>query len=122
MMQESGENYLETILVMQNKYGFVRSIDIANELGYAKPSISRAMGILKKAEYINIAKNGNITLTETGHALATSIYERHKYISEFLLKTLAIDPQIADTDACRIEHIISQETMDKIKDYVNMYK
>ncbi|MDD2568482.1 MAG: metal-dependent transcriptional regulator [Clostridia bacterium] len=118
-MQESGENYLETILIMQNKYGFVRAIDIANELGYTKPSISRAMSILKKDEYINIAHSGNITLTKTGLALANSIYERHKYLSRFLIKTLGLDPKTADNDACRIEHIISQKAMDKIKEYVD---
>lgn len=117
-LQESGENYLETILLLKKRLGFVRSIDIANELGYSKPSISRAMGILKEAEYISIESSGNIVLTDKGLERAKSIYERHILISKFLVKTLNISEEIADRDACRIEHIISEETFNQIKKYI----
>jgi len=118
-LQESGENYLETILLLKNKIGFVRSIDIANELGYSKPSISRAMSILKEAEFITIEPTGNIMLTEKGLKKASGIYERHVLISKYLVLTLNIPVEIADKDACRIEHIISEETFEKIKEFVN---
>ena len=107
-LQESGENYLETILILSRKNGSVRSIDVANELNFSKPSISRAMGILKNA--------GLITLTEMGHERATAIYERHCLIKEFLIKTLQIDESLADKDACRIEHVISEETFNRMKE------
>ena len=106
-LQESGENYLETILILSRKNGSVRSIDVANELNFSKPSISRAMGI---------EKNGQINLTEMGHERATAIYERHCLIKEFLIKTLQIDESLADKDACRIEHVISEETFNRMKE------
>jgi len=115
---ESGETYLETILVLQTKNGHVRSVDIANELGYAKPSVSRAMSILKKAGYIEIEKGGNILLTETGRIKANEILTRHKIITEFLIKSLGADRELADRDACRIEHIVSEEIFGLIKKYV----
>ncbi len=121
-IQESGENYLETILILQNRSGFVRSIDVATELNYSKASVSRAMSILKKANLITIAENGQILLTQEGINKANSIYERHRLITEFLISSLGINDEIAATDACRIEHIISQETFDKIKDYVKNTK
>ena len=114
-MHESGENYLETILMLQNKNGSVRSIDIANELEYTKPSISRAMGILRKNGYITMDDGGQILLTELGRKKAEEIYERHLLITKFLMETLGIERQLADKDACRIEHVISQETFDRIK-------
>lgn len=117
-IQESGENYLETILVLQNKKGSVRSIDIANELDYTKASISRAMGILKKAGYITVEEGGNIHLTETGLQTATQIYERHQMITRYLMTALLIDETTAVTDACRIEHVISQESFNKIKAWI----
>lgn len=118
-LQESGENYLETILILSRKNGTVRSIDIANELNFSKPSISRAMGILKNADLITIEKNGQINLTEIGHQKATAIYERHCLIKEFLIQTLQIDEELADKDACRIEHVISEETFNKMKEILN---
>lgn len=118
MIQESGENYLETIYLLKKKNGLVRSIDIANELGYTKPSISRAMGILKKSGYITVEQNGNINLTELGLSKANEIYERHRLISKFLVITLGVDEKTASDDACRIEHVISQECFDKIKQYI----
>lgn len=120
-MQESGENYLETILILHNKNNFVRSIDIATELNYSKPSISRAMSILKENGYIIMQPNGNIILTETGYEKAAAIYERHNLISKFLRNTLGISEELSAQDACRIEHIISQETFNEIKRYVESH-
>jgi len=117
-IHESGENYLETILVLQNKNGYVRSIDIATELGFTKPSISRAMSILKKSEYITMEKSGQIKLTEKGLAKANEIYERHRIISEYFEKVLGVSKEIADRDACKIEHVISQESFDKMKNLI----
>lgn len=117
-IKESGENYLETILVLHNKNGFVRSIDIANELDYSKASISRAMSILKENGYIVIQGNGQIILTQSGLAKAAEIYERHQLITCFLVQTLGVSDKVADEDACRIEHVISRESFDKIKELV----
>jgi len=117
-MQESGENYLETILLLKQRNGKVRSIDIATELNYSKPSISRAMGILKESGYITIDQSGYIDFTDRGQAKADEIYERHRIIRHFLATTTGVDLKTADEDACRIEHIISQEGFQKIKDYV----
>lgn len=118
-MRESGENYLETILVLSQESDFVRSIDVASTLSYAKPSVSRAMSLLRESGYIDIEKNGAITLTKSGLDKANKIYERHKIITEFLVKVLAVDDTVADADACRIEHIISEESFNKIKEYIN---
>lgn len=117
-IQESGENYLETILILRNKNGSVRSIDIANELDYTKASISRAMSILKKEGYIIMEDNGNILLTEVGCLMANKIYERHQLIAKYLVNALKIDESTAAADACRIEHVISQESFNKIKAWV----
>lgn len=117
-LQESGENYLETILILKNKNGYVRSIDIANELGYSKPSISRAVSILKEAGYIIVESTGNIKLTEEGYMVASKVYERHIIISRYLVDALGVSTETADSDACRIEHIISDETFSKMKDYI----
>ena len=117
-MQESGENYLETILILHKRQGYVRSIDIANELSFSKPSISRAVGILKEGGYITVEQSGNIVLTEKGFAKASAVLERHQLITQFLQKTLGIDEALAEQDACRIEHVISNETFERIKAYV----
>ncbi|ADL51874.1 metal-dependent transcriptional regulator [Clostridium cellulovorans] len=117
-IHQSGEDYLETILILQNRKGSVRSIDIANELGYSKPSISRAMGILREEELIEMGSDGNILFTEKGRKKALEVYERHNYITKYLMLTLNLEEKLASEDACRIEHIISQETFDKIKDFV----
>lgn len=117
-MHESGENYLETILLLKNKNGSVRSIDVAVELGYSKASISRAMGILKENGYIDIDHGGYIEFTDKGKETAESIYERHRLITRYLRETLGIDFETADQDACRIEHVISQAAFDKIKEWV----
>jgi len=117
-IQQSGEDYLETILLLSIKNGCVRSIDIANELGYSKPSISRAMGVLKKAGYIMMEPNGNIVFTEKGKEKATEIYERHQIITKYLITALGVDPVVAEKDACRIEHVISQKSFDRMKAFI----
>jgi Mn-dependent DtxR family transcriptional regulator len=112
---ESGENYLETILILKQRNGSVRSIDIATELDYSKPSVSRAVGILKREDYITVDADGNIELTEKGKQVAGGIYERHTLIAEYFRKALDVSEDIALKDACRIEHVISEESFDKIK-------
>lgn len=114
-IQESGENYLETILSLERKNGIVRSIDIANELGFSKPSVSRAMSILKKAGYIEQEAYGNIRLTDSGRARAQTVYDRHVLLTRFFVETLSLDPEIAEQDACRIEHVISPQTIECIR-------
>ncbi len=118
-MYESRENYLETILVLSNRNGNVRSIDIARELNFSKPSVSRAVGLLKEDGYIVINEDGNITFTEKGKEVASAIYERHKILTEFLQKVADVSVEVAEEDACRIEHYISAETFSGIKNYMN---
>ncbi len=115
---ESGEDYLETILLLTRRKGSVRSVDIANERGYSRPSVSRAVGILKKDGSILMADNGEIELTQKGQALAEAVYEKHTSLTEFLMKTAGVDAETAETDACRIEHIISPQTFEGIKTYL----
>lgn len=115
-LQESGENYLETILILKQKQPQVRSIDIVNETGYSKPSISRAVGILKNNNYIEVDNLGCITLTAKGEKVAKSIYERHTFLTKFLV-LMGADENVAAEDACRIEHVISEESFQKIKKY-----
>lgn len=117
-IQESGENYLETILLLEKKNGFVRSVDIANELEFSKPSVSRAMSILKVAGLITMDKTNQIFLTEEGRKKAESVYERHCLLSRFLEEILGVSAENADADACRIEHIISEETFEKTKRFL----
>lgn len=118
-MQESGENYLETILLLSKKNGSVRSIDIARELEFSKPSISRAVGLLKEEEYISIDKNGYIELTERGKKKAEAIYEKHQILTDFFIKIAKVTPEIAEEDACKVEHIISDECFQGIKKFLN---
>lgn len=117
-LHESGEDYLETILILKNRQGFVRSIDVANELGFSKPSISRAMSILRDNGYITIELGGNIVLTDKGKETAGNVYERHVLITEFFVKVLGVDKEIAEKDACKIEHDISDETFLKMKKFL----
>ncbi|MCM1578936.1 MAG: metal-dependent transcriptional regulator [Ruminococcus sp.] len=117
-MYESGEDYLETILLLHRKTGYVRSIDIANELNYSKPSISRAMNILKENGYITVETGGRIALTQKGQAKAEAVYERHVTITAFFEKLLGVSPENAEHDACKIEHIISDESYGKLKEYM----
>jgi Mn-dependent DtxR family transcriptional regulator len=114
-LQESGEMYLETILTLTEKNGHVRSIDVSEYMGYSKPSVSRAVGILKANGYITVEQDGSLILTESGRAVAMKIYERHKVISSFLTK-LGVSAETASADACKIEHVISDETFNIIKD------
>ena len=111
---ESAEMYLETILVLHERKGYVRSIDIANEMGFSKPSVSIAMKNLRASECIEVSPEGNITLTDKGRAIAEKIYERHQYITRWL-RALGVSPETAEDDACRIEHVISDETFEALK-------
>ena len=113
-IQESAENYLETILILKNKNGAVRSIDIANELGFSKPSVSVAMKNLRENGYIEVDSSGYITLLDSGRQIAEKIYERHTTLSKWLA-SLGVDAKTAAEDACRIEHIISSESFEAIK-------
>lgn len=113
---ESAEMYLETILELKNEHGEVRSIDIARKTGYSKPSVSRAVGLLKKSGHIEVDGGGYITLTPSGMEIAGKILERHSLISEFLIR-LGVDPETAAEDACKIEHVISDESFTKIKSF-----
>ena len=120
-VRESGEMYLEAILVLAKKSGYVRSIDVSEYLGYSKPSVSRAMGILREGGYILMEKDGAITLTDSGKKLAETIYERHTVLSELLIR-LGVDEKTATDDACRIEHVISDESFQAIKQYYYQHK
>lgn len=120
-IQESGEMYLETIYVLSAKLPFVRSIDVSEYMGYSKPSISRAMGLLRNDDLILVDKNGNITLTEAGLAIAKKIYERHTLLSEFL-ELLGVDEKTATEDACKIEHVISDTSFQALKNHVMQKK
>ena len=115
-IQESAENYLETILILQRRNGAVRSIDIANELDFSKPSVSIAMRNLRQNEYIQVDEHGFITLLPSGLKIAERMMERHNLLTG-LLTTLGVSPKIAAEDACRIEHVISDETFEAIKNY-----
>ena len=112
---ESGENYLETILVLTKKNGSVRSIDIAEAMQFTKASVSRAMSILKRDNYIIMHPDGSILLTKEGLKKATAVYDRHVTLTRFINEVLGVDVEIAEKDACRIEHIISPETFAGIK-------
>jgi len=116
IIKESGENYLETILVLSKKMGAVRSIDVANELNFSKPSISVAMKHFREDGYINMDKDGIITLTDKGREIATRVYERHQLIAKILI-SLGISEETAYEDSCKIEHDLSQESFEKIKEY-----
>lgn len=116
-LQESGEMYLETIYILHNRNQNVRSIDIALELQYSKPSVSRAIRLLKKDHYIFVDNKGYITLTDKGNQIAETIYDRHNTLTTFF-QMLGVNEDIASQDACRIEHSISNETMNKIKEHM----
>jgi Mn-dependent DtxR family transcriptional regulator len=120
-IQESGEMYLEAIYVLTKKMGNVRAIDISQHLGYSKPSVSRAMGILKSGGYIVIDENSHIHLTEDGLSVAEKIYERHNILSSMLI-SLGVPEEIAITDACRLEHAISDESFAAIKAHFTQFQ
>lgn len=113
-IQESAENYLETILILHNRKGYVRSTDIATELGFSKPSVSVAMKNLRTNDYIAMDENGFISLTDKGMVIASSVYEKHTVLSQWLV-SLGVTPEIAAEDACRMEHVISKESFEKLK-------
>ena len=117
-LKESGEMYLETIYVLSQRKGFVRSIDVGEEMGYSKPSVSRAVGILRDGGYITVAHDGGLHLTEAGLEVAQRTYERHTVLSEFFIR-LGVDEETATNDACKIEHVISSSTFAALKKYLN---
>lgn len=118
VLNESAENYLETILVLTHRLGNVRSVDIAREMNFKKPSVSVAMKNLRENGYITVNADGHIHLTESGLAVAEKIYERHTILSSWLIM-LGVDPRIAAEDACKIEHDVSNESFDAIKKHIN---
>ena len=115
-LQESGEMYLETILVLSRRLNKVRSVDVAEEMGYSKPSVSRAVGILKKNGYIIMDGSGHLYLTDEGRSVAEKTFERHRVLTKVFTK-LGVSAGIAAEDACKIEHVISDETFEAIKKY-----
>ncbi len=119
-LMESGEMYLETILILSKTRSAVRSVDVGDHMGYSKPSVSRAVGKLKKDGYINIDANGYITLTKPGLAVAEKIYERHTILAELLVR-LGVDRETAVADACKVEHDISDKTFSAIKAHIEKY-
>ncbi len=120
-MKESAENYLETILILENSIKRVRSIDIVNATGFSKPSISVAMKKLKNTGYIEVGQSGEILLTELGRKHATYVLERHHVLVK-LFSSFGISPAIAEEDACKVEHVIHEETFLKLKEYVESLK
>lgn len=118
---ESGEMYLETILVLSRQKGHVRSIDVCERLGYSKPSVSRAVGILRRGGYLEMDSHGILTLTDSGREIAEKILERHQILTRALI-LLGVSEEIATEDACRIEHHISDETMEMIRKHLEIYQ
>ena len=116
-IHESGEDYLEAILMIKERNGNVRSIDVAHELSFSKPSVSVAMKNLKVNNYITVDENGYINLTETGQEIADKIYERHKFLTNWLT-SIGVDPEVAAEDACKMEHAISSESFTAIKKFI----
>lgn len=119
-INESAENYLETILMLSKKKPVVRSVDIANELGFKKSSVSVAMKHLRESNHITVTEEGYIYLTESGQSIANMVFERHETISKCLV-SLGVDKEIADEDACKIEHILSPESFEAIKKHLNSH-
>ncbi len=120
-LKESGEMYLECIYVLANEKGAVRSVDIADYMGYSKPSVSRAVGLLKKRELIEIDKGGLISLTDEGLKIARTIFERHTVLTNVLI-ALGVDEQTASDDACKIEHVISEKSFNAMKRHIDNIK
>ncbi len=119
-IQESGEMYLETILILSKRGGYVRSIDISEHMGYSKPSVSRAMSVLKRDGYIVMDDDSHISLTEAGRSVAEKIYARHEVLSRMLI-SLGVSPQTAAADACKMEHAISDESFEAIKRHMQFH-
>ncbi len=118
-LQESGEMYLETIYVLTQEKGTVRSVDVCEEMGYSKPSVSRAVSILKNGGYLTVEESGHLVLTEEGERVAKRTYERHRVLTDFFV-SLGVSEGTASLDACKIEHVISDETLDAIKKSANL--
>ena len=116
-LQESGEMYLETIYILTEQNANVRSIDVCEHMGFSKPSVSRAVGLLKAGGYINVDKDGYLSLTEVGREVAIKMFDRHRLLTDFLIG-LGVDPDVAATDACKIEHHISDESFEALKRYI----
>ena len=117
-IKESAENYLETIFIIKNKKGFVRSIDVANHLGFSKPSVSVAMKSFREEGFITVDTDGSIELTPKGMSIAEEMYERHTIIAGFL-QNIGVDEETALEDSCKIEHVISDESFEKLKEFLN---
>lgn len=117
---ESGEMYLESILQLSQKQPNVRSIDVSEYMGYSKPSVSRAMGLLRSGGYIQVDKEGFITLTDSGREVAQKIYERHTVLTQLLIR-LGVSPETAAADACKLEHALSDESFEAIKHHLQQY-
>ena len=117
-LQESGEMYLETIYVLSKQMNIVRAIDVVEHMGYSKPSVSRAVGLLKQGGYVVVEDNGNLLLTETGREIGEKIFARHKLLTELLVR-LGVDEKIAAEDACKMEHAISDETFDALQKHLS---
>lgn len=117
-LQESAENYLENLLILKQRLGEVRSVDVANEMGFSKPSVSRAVHLLEDNGYLDITDAGFLELTEKGLTVAKKIYERHLFLTDYLL-ALGVDEETAAEDACRIEHVISDSSISKMKAHIN---
>jgi Mn-dependent DtxR family transcriptional regulator len=118
ILQESGEMYLESIARLKESKGYVRAVDVCEYMGFSKPSVSRAMGLLADGGYITVTRENGIELTDLGKATAQKIYERHLLLTSFL-KSIGVSDEIAGEDACKIEHVISDETFNKLKEYFN---
>ena len=116
-LQESGEMYLETILILSKKPGAVRSVDVGEYMGYSKPSVSRAIGLLKGGGYVSVDDDGFLTLTDAGREIAEKIYERHEFLTKFLVH-IGVDAETAAEDACKLEHNISDASFTALKDFV----
>ena len=116
-LQESGEMYLETIYVLSEKMSAVRSLDVAEYMDFSKPSVSRAVKLLREGGYINVDKNGYITLTGEGHSVAVKIFERHNFLRDLLVR-IGVDEKTASADACKLEHSISDESFAALKNYI----
>lgn len=119
-LYESAEDYLESILSLRIRQGNVRSIDIANELNFSKPSVSVAMKKLRESGYIQMDQNGSITLLPEGEEIAQRVYERHQLLTDYFVR-LGVDPEVAAADACKVEHDLSEETFQKIKQHAQRF-
>ena len=117
-LQESGEMYLETILRLSQQKSFVRAIDVGEYMGFSKPSVSRAIGLLRNGGFVEVGDGGGLSLTETGREIAEKIYERHRYLTKMLME-MGVDEETASEDACKMEHVISDTSFEAMQRYLN---